>query len=188
MSDELLLSVEDISFVPERKFVKGIRFQFIPKQLRGRNLHNLLEPALWDIIRRKVYRESKLKCDICSWPDRLECHEVWSFDLHHKVQRLVKLQALCEMCHATIHGRPSTMDDEYVDVMAHFSLANKCTTYYAKKSFQEAYAFMKKLECIPSLKWKFRVNHILKKYLKGENVEIPDIDSLFGQTSDRDSD
>ena len=52
------------------------------------------------------------QCEICGGrgpAHAVECHEVWSYDDVHSVQRLAGLIALCPACHAVKHfGRTYT--------------------------------------------------------------------------------
>ena len=74
--------------------------ELIPTPCLGRNLHTALPTEEWDRIRRQTYRRAGYRCDACSADGTaLHCHEVWAYDDRRHVQRLVRLQALCERCH-----------------------------------------------------------------------------------------
>lgn len=91
-----------------------LKFELIPSQLRGNNLHNpknskSLSPEDWNIIRWNTYKVAHFKCAICGFePERIQtryrkpklyCHEIWSYNDETRVQKLEGFTALCKECH-----------------------------------------------------------------------------------------
>lgn len=60
----------------------------------------------WISIRRSVYKEAGYKCEVCGGvggKHPVECHEIWSYDDEHHIQKLEGLIALCPACHKAKH-------------------------------------------------------------------------------------
>lgn len=83
----------------------------IPRTSWGSNLNNLLTRSCWNQFRKRTFSLTAYRCEICGSPEKLECHEVWEYhdplpDAQPDtcgVQRLVRLMALCDLCHETYH-------------------------------------------------------------------------------------
>lgn len=80
--------------------------EMIPRTSFFRNLRSMLNQTEWDVVRRECYRKAGHVCEICGgrgnrWP--VECHEVWDYNVKDRVQKLVRLIALCPACHEVIH-------------------------------------------------------------------------------------
>ncbi len=86
--------------------------------------------AIWDRVRKKTYADAKHCCEICGvHPDRLDCHEVWDYDDDNHVQRLVRLIALCPLCHGVKHFARSRIyrtKEQIEELARHFMTVNDC--------------------------------------------------------------
>lgn len=89
--------------------------ELIPSTCHYVNVRTTVKSKYWDKIRNIIYKKAKYKCEICGevgtkqgYRHKLECHEVWKYQDKKKVQKLVKLMALCPLCHQAKHiGRTS---------------------------------------------------------------------------------
>lgn len=89
--------------------------ELIPSTCHYMNVRTTVKSKYWDKIRNIVYKKANNKCQICGeigtkqgFKHKLECHEVWKYQNRKKVQKLVKLMALCPLCHQAKHiGRTS---------------------------------------------------------------------------------
>lgn len=94
-----------------------LEFGLIPQTSWGLSLANKLGKEEWDKIRKEVYKKANYRCQICGEDGVLHSHEVWRFELKKKIQRLVGIECLCEMCHNVKHfGRSKKVySKSYVD-------------------------------------------------------------------------
>lgn len=79
----------------------------IPESLSNKGLSKVLPKSRWNKIRIPIYFEHDHKCAICkNEPElgKLHCHEVWSYDIESRIQKLDGFIALCRPCHDVKHG------------------------------------------------------------------------------------
>jgi hypothetical protein len=70
------------------------------------NVRTAVTQGDWDRIRHRVYDRAGHRCEICGGhgrKPRVHCHEIWTYDDHRHIQRLVDLIALCPYCHEVKH-------------------------------------------------------------------------------------
>lgn len=108
-----------------------LKIEPIPQFTWGLSLANKLPRNEWDDLRTKVYRDAGYECEICGATNRtLHCHEVWAFDYRRKIQRLVRLECCCDLCHDVHHfGRTKLSKSKaYVEeCIRHWCSVNKRT-------------------------------------------------------------
>lgn len=106
-----------------------LKIEPIPQFTWGISLANKLPKEEWDELRQKVYRDANYTCEICGSTNKtLHCHEVWEFDLKRGIQRLVKLECCCELCHDVHHFGRTKLEKSasYVDkCIGHWCRVNK---------------------------------------------------------------
>ncbi|MFM0265512.1 hypothetical protein [Paraburkholderia sediminicola] len=76
--------------------------ELVPKTCWYSNVRSSVSPRTWEQLRQRTFLRAGGKCSICGQTD-LECHEVWEYDDHRVIQRLVRLDALCHRCHGIKH-------------------------------------------------------------------------------------
>lgn len=79
-----------------------------PASTWGITLANRLPWKDWDDIRQKVLWDAQYECEICGAKGKLHVHEIWKFDDKKKIQRLVRVEARCTLCHDVHHFGRST--------------------------------------------------------------------------------
>ena len=106
-----------------------LKIEPIPNFTWGISLANKLPKDEWDELRHKVYRDADYKCEICGSNNKtLHCHEIWDYDDKKEIQRLVRLECCCELCHDVHHfGRTSEeKSSTYIDrCIGHWCRVNK---------------------------------------------------------------
>ena len=106
-----------------------LTIQPIPNFTWGISLANKLPREEWYELRHKVYKDANYQCEICGADNGiLNCHEVWAFDDRKGIQRLVRLECCCDLCHDVHHfGRTTvTKSASYVDrLIGHWCRVNK---------------------------------------------------------------
>jgi hypothetical protein len=76
----------------------------IPKSCWFTNVRYCVHPSDWERLRRHVYARAGSRCECCgSHTPKPEAHERWRFDAARRVQKLVRLIALCRSCHEATH-------------------------------------------------------------------------------------
>lgn len=80
--------------------------ELVPSSCWLSNVRSLMRRYQWQKLSKVVCDEAGRRCEICGGTGRqhpVECHEVWFYDDAAKVQRLMRLIALCPMCHLVKH-------------------------------------------------------------------------------------
>ncbi len=80
--------------------------QIFAPMTNGQNLHRALSAPEWKALSNLIIKRANHKCEICGYQGdirRLVCHEVWKIDSRRHVQKLVRLKALCSLCHNAVH-------------------------------------------------------------------------------------
>lgn len=80
--------------------------ELIPESAWNKNTRSALPKEQWDAVRKFIFLKANYHCEICGgqgekWP--VECHEVFNYNMKTKVQKLIKLIALCPQCHDSKH-------------------------------------------------------------------------------------
>jgi hypothetical protein len=105
-----------------------LQIELVPRTAWYKNVRSEVSKERWDELRRACYRKAGYVCEICGgkgpkWP--VECHEVWGYDDDAHKQTLVRLIALCPMCHATKHFGLSQIRGIEDDVIQHMMKVNR---------------------------------------------------------------
>jgi hypothetical protein len=108
----------------------------------GSNVRSRVYRPVWDRLRRAAYAAAGNICELCGGVGRqhpVECHEVWEYDESRRVQRLVRLIALCPACHAVKHyGRMMSMG-RAEEAAAHLMAVNGWDRETTRAHVQEAF-------------------------------------------------
>jgi hypothetical protein len=83
-----------------------LTIELVPSTCWFSNVRSAVTKADWDRLRKAVYAEAKNRCEVCGGQGKkhpVECHEVWDYDAANRIQRLVRLLALCPACHEVKH-------------------------------------------------------------------------------------
>jgi hypothetical protein len=83
---------------------------------------------VWEVLKKQTAKLTRYRCEICAgrgrrWP--VECHEVWLYDDKTHTQTLVRLIALCPMCHKVKHIGLASVNGEFDEVRAHLMKVNQ---------------------------------------------------------------
>lgn len=96
----------------------------------------------WDDIRRYIYKRAGYKCEICGGVGEahtVECHEIWSYDIDTKIQKLEGLISLCPICHKTKHYGFAVINGQEKIVRNHIKKINKWKEEDVDKYIEEAF-------------------------------------------------
>ncbi len=87
----------------------GLFVDLVPQSCWFTNVRSCVTKDSWDRIRKAVYGRAGYRCEVCGaardsaskrW---IEAHERWQFDDTLRIQKLVRLVALCSDCHTVTH-------------------------------------------------------------------------------------
>jgi hypothetical protein len=87
-----------------------LTIELVPETCWYTNVRSNVPDRIWDLIRKKSYKEAGHKCQVCSdsgknqgYKHDVECHEIWDYDDKNKVQKLIGFISLCPFCHKVKH-------------------------------------------------------------------------------------
>ena len=116
--------------------------ELVPSTSWFTNLRSQLPKTEWDIIRKQVYQDAGMKCEICSGRGQkhpVECHEVFKYDETNGIQKLVRLIALCPACHSVKHIGLAQVRGRYEEALKHLSEVNNITIDEARELADNAF-------------------------------------------------
>ena len=97
-TDPIILTGEDRTYGGNELFI-----DLIPRSCWFTNVRSCTHSSDWDRLRHHIYSRVNNTCECCNNKKNIEAHERWSYDSKTKIQKLVRLVALCKMCHTTTH-------------------------------------------------------------------------------------
>lgn len=119
-----------------------LTIELVPKTCWFSNVRSEVSRAEWDTIRRRVYREADYICEICDGQGDahpVECHEVWEYDDEAKIQKLVRMIALCSACHEVKHIGFATVRRRCKEALRHLAEVNDWTAEEAEEYVEQAF-------------------------------------------------
>ena len=88
----------------------NLSFEPIPHAMRHKCVRAVLPVDVWRLLRKMTIDVSGNRYAQCGTSKQLECHEIWDYPsipgadgLVRQVMKLVRLQALCHLCHVVKH-------------------------------------------------------------------------------------
>lgn len=145
------------------------RFELIPYQMAGMNARAVLARETWAQICAIVHEHYGGKCCECFDDSRLECHEVWAYELGRgperagvSVMRLAGLRSLCHLCHRGKHFKCAERQGELPQVKAHLM-----KLYGVSARHWDELA----LKALRQLELKLRYDYLDLTYLNGKRFD-----------------
>ena len=134
----LILHGEQLQFGGNDLFV-----DLIPRSCWFNNARTNIHPKDWDRVRDLVYKRVDYICECCKINTaieniRLDAHERWEYNEQTKVQKLVRLVALCELCHTTTHIGLAQIQGKEKIAKKHLSSVRKFTEDECENHIQDA--------------------------------------------------
>ena len=130
-----ILQGEDRNFGGNLLFV-----DLIPNSCWFTNLRSSVHPKDWDRLRRFIYERAGNKCECCQSNGNLEAHERWSYDNKKRVQKLMRLIALCRSCHESTHMGLAEVKNRDIIAKKHLELVRGMTEEEVNHHVSEAFA------------------------------------------------
>ena len=110
-----------------------LTIELIPSTAHYTNVRSNVVSRVWNRIRKKCYKLADNRCEICGdigtnqgRKHKVECHEIWKYDLSTSIQKLTGFIALCPLCHQVKHfGRTQLLGVFYEErAIRHLSKIN----------------------------------------------------------------
>ena len=120
----------------------------IPRSCWFSNVRTSITGSCWDKLRKLVYERAGNICECCGVKDektsletRLEAHERWLYDDVTKTQKIMRILALCNLCHLVTHfGRANLPDvNRGEEAKQHFMKVRNFTEEQFEEHRKEAY-------------------------------------------------
>ncbi len=146
---------------------RKLKFELVPDSCWYSNLRTLLPKSAWDFIKKDVKSKANGKCSICGKKtEKLDAHEVWSYDIKSKTQKLEKVIAVCKDCHSAIHIGRTSLKGDPIRAEDHYMKVNGCSYAEMRQDLKEANELHKKRNEVPE--WKLDVSYLVKEYGKSD--------------------
>jgi len=118
--------------------VPRLTIELVPASCWFSNVRSSVPLSVWEVLKKQTSKLTRHRCEICAgrgrrWP--VECHEVWLYDDRTHTQTLVRLIALCPMCHKVKHIGLASVNGEFEEVRTHLMKVNQ----WPQQSTAEAY-------------------------------------------------
>ena len=100
----------------------SLYIDMIPKTSYFKNVRSIFSNSDWNLIRHHIYERVSYKCECCGAKrfKYLEAHERWDFDFTTKKQKLMRIIALCKLCHSATHyGHSSRKTKNIIKINEH---------------------------------------------------------------------
>lgn len=138
---------EDRSYGGSELFI-----DMIPKTSYFKNVRSIFTESDWNLIRHHIYERTGHKCECCGAKrfKYLEAHERWIFDFETKTQKLIRIIALCRLCHQATHYGHSKVTKEISKINAHLMKVRGINEEELKLHIKEAFEIWEKRNTV---KW-----------------------------------
>ena len=113
--------------------------EMLPVTTWEQNIRHKMGPDVWDRIRKHAYRAAGFRCEICGTRGKLEAHELWRLVNETSVQKLVRILALCPLCHKAHHLGIARRLGMYDDVRKHLKWVNGWSEKELSEAIQDTY-------------------------------------------------
>lgn len=150
-----------------------LTIELVPKNCWFRNLRAVLLQEDWDRVRKQTYREAGYQCEVCGgrgekWP--VECHEVWEYEESgpEKIQKLVRLIALCPDCHHVKHWGYAHKQGKTQECFNHLEFVNGWSHEQAIAHVKEEFERWKRRS---EIEWGFDISSLSRYGLDLEDLK-----------------
>ena len=140
-----------------------LNFELVPDGCWYSNLRSILSPKDWNTIKKDAKVRSGGECTICGKKtDKLDAHEVWSYDIEKGIQKLENVISVCKDCHSVIHIGYTQLKGNIERAEQHYLKVNNCTYAEYRQDLNKANLLHKERNKVSE--WKLDLTW-LKRYL-----------------------
>jgi hypothetical protein len=142
---------------------RKLNFELVPDGCWYSNLRSMLSPKDWNMIKKDAKVRSGGECTICGKKtDKLDAHEVWSYDIEKGIQKLENVISVCKDCHSVIHIGYTQLKGNIERAEQHYLKVNNCTYAEYRQDLNKANLLHKERNKVSE--WKLDLTW-LKRYL-----------------------
>jgi hypothetical protein len=142
---------------------RKLNFELVPDGCWYSNLRSILSPKDWNMIKKDAKVRSGGECTICGKKtDKLDAHEVWSYDIEKGIQKLENVISVCKDCHSVIHIGYTQLKGNIERAEQHYLKVNNCTYSEYRQDLNKANLLHKERNKVSE--WKLDLTW-LKRYL-----------------------
>jgi hypothetical protein len=138
---------KEIEIIGEDRLFGGneLFIDMIPKTSYFKNVRSLFKESDWNLIRHHIYSRANNRCECCGCKRNkfLEAHERWIFDFENKTQKLIRIIALCKLCHQATHYGRSKVFKDITKINEHIKKVKRISDEELKIHIKEAYQIWK---------------------------------------------
>lgn len=141
--------------------VGGLYVDLVPSSTWYSNLRSVLSKSDWDLVKKKTYKASGYRCQICRGygsAHPVEAHERWLFDVESRTQTLKCVEALCPACHEATHYGLATVKGRGHIALERLMYVNGWSEREANLHVNQAFELWQELSEIED--WKLDVSWI----------------------------
>ena len=150
--------------VEEDKMKKKLDFELVPDACWGYNLRTILSKKQWDFLKKDAKQRAGGICSICGKKtDKLDAHEVWSYDEKNAIQKLEDIISVCKDCHSVIHIGYTHLKGDIEKAEKHYMKVNNCSYVEYRNALGKANDRHRQLNQISE--WRLDLSY-LKTYTK----------------------
>jgi hypothetical protein len=108
---------------------RALYIDLVPKSMWRANVRAIMTPADWRTLTTRIRARANDACEICGERGALDVHERWTYDelAGEHVQRLIRLIALCKLCHGVTHFGLAHERGQAEQMRAHLATVNRWT-------------------------------------------------------------
>ena len=141
----------------------------IPKTSYFKNVRSIFTEEDWNLIRHHIYERTGHRCECCGAKrfKYLEAHERWTFNYATQTQKLVRIIALCRLCHQATHYGHSKVTKEIKKINEHLKKVRKMNDEELNNHIKEAYEIW---EDRNKVKWTIDISLITDSGFRIKNV------------------
>jgi hypothetical protein len=122
------------------KRLHRLSIELVPASASYKNCRQILTKAQWDILSKQVRSAVYDTCEICGNDEGFhDCHEIWFYDDHNSIQKLIGLQSLCKNCHGVKHFGFSQIQGKGAQTLRHFMKVNNLSYKDAEESINKSF-------------------------------------------------
>jgi len=134
---------KDINIIGEDRGFGGneLYIDMIPKTSYFKNVRSIFSENDWNLIRHHIYERSYHRCECCGVKrfKYLDAHERWIYDNETKTQKLIRIIALCRLCHQSTHFGHSKKTKNIDKIKEHLKKVKKINDEELDKHIEESY-------------------------------------------------
>lgn len=112
----------------------------VPESCWFNNARTCIDSSDWDRLRNFIYARAGYMCECCQSKQNLEAHERWHFNEELRIQKLMRIIALCKQCHEVTHIGLAKVRGRFDIALHHLMKVTKMTLEQANCHIDKAFA------------------------------------------------